>query len=329
MSIDEQTLQQKDRDFVWHPYTQMHDYAQRDLLLVDRAEGLMLYDSKGRGYFDTISSWWCVVHGHGHPVIKKYVREQLDRLGHVILAGISHESAILLAEKLIKITPPKLTKVFYSDNGSTTCEVAVKMSLQYWRHCGQPQRQGLVALERGYHGDTIGAMSLGGVPEFHQAFAHLMFPSHRVPPPYCYRCPAGMPEEVRSVAASAATTADAATETDPGSLPCDCRCLAPFEELLIREGERIAAFILEPRIMGAGGLIVYPAQWLRRAAELARRYQVHLIFDEVATGFGRTGTMFALESAGVSPDFLCLSKGLTNGTLPMAVTVTTNEIYQA
>lgn len=318
--MNEASLQQKDRACLWHPFTQQHDYAQRDLLLIDRAEGVMLYDGRGKGYFDTISSWWCILHGHGHPTMKAYVRAQLERLDQVLLAGTSHEPAILLAEKLVELTPPALNKVFYSDNGSTACEVAVKMSLQYWQQQGQPRRRGLVALERGYHGDTIGTMSLGGVPEFHQAFAHLMFSSHRVPPPYCYRCPAGMEPP----------PADAAGLDDPDApLACDCRCLAPLEKLLAEEGEGIAAFILEPRILAAGGMIIYPAAWLRRAAELTRRHGVHLIFDEVASGFGRTGRMFALESAGVTPDFLCLSKGLTGGMLPMAVTMTTDEVYQA
>lgn len=311
-------LQEKDRAHLWHPFTQMHDYAHRDLLLIDRAEGTRLYDHRGRAYFDTISSWWCIVHGHSHPLMQQYVKRQLERLDQVLLAGVSHEPAITLAEKLVGLTPAGLSKVFYSDNGSTACEVAVKLSLQYWRQSGQPQRRGLLALERGYHGDTIGTMSLGGVPEFHQTFAHLMFPSQRLTPPTCYRCPAGMepPEQLENGVAAE-------------RLRCDCQCLQPLAELLEREGERLAAFILEPRIMAAGGMIVYPAQWLRRAAELVRRHGVHLIFDEVATGFGRTGRMFALESAGVTPDFLCLSKGLTGGMLPMAVTMTSDEIYGA
>ncbi|MDF1614251.1 adenosylmethionine--8-amino-7-oxononanoate transaminase [Desulfurivibrio dismutans] len=315
--MNDDALMAQDREYIWHPFTQMHDYAQRDLLLVDRAQGIKLYDRQGREYFDTISSWWCIVHGHSHPTMQRYVREQLEKLDQVLLAGISHEPAIRLAAKLVELTPPGLDKVFYSDNGSTACEVAVKMSLQYWQQSGHPERQGLLALERGYHGDTIGTMSLGGVPEFHQAFAHLMFPSHRLTPPTCYRCPAGMP-------APLPPAVDGREQ-----LRCDCECLQPLAELLAREGERLAAFILEPRLMAAGGMIIYPAQWLRRAAELTRSYGVHLIFDEVATGFGRTGTMFALESAGVTPDFLCLSKGLTGGMLPMAVTMTSDEIYRA
>jgi adenosylmethionine-8-amino-7-oxononanoate transaminase len=300
------SLQEKDKQFLWHPYTQMHDYARRDLLLIDRAEGIMLFDHRGKRYFDTISSWWCILHGHNHPILTEKIRLQLTRLDQVLLAGTSHEPAILLAEQLVRLTPPRLSRVFYSDNGSTACEIAIKMSLQYWRQVGQPNRCQLVGVERGYHGDTIGTMSLGGVPEFYGPFAPLLFHSHRLPSPCCYRCPAGQSPEA-----------------------CDCQCLQPLAVLLADQGERISALIIEPLIQAAGGMIIYPAKYLQRLAGLTRVSGVHLIFDEVATGFGRTGTMFALEQAGVTPDFLCLSKGLTGGMLPMAATLTSEEIFQA
>ncbi|MBI5558266.1 MAG: adenosylmethionine--8-amino-7-oxononanoate transaminase [Deltaproteobacteria bacterium] len=300
------SLQARDKKFLWHPYTQMEDYAQRDILIIDRAEGLMLYDQQGKDYFDTISSWWCILHGHNHPTIKGFLRHQLDKLDHVLLAGASHEAAILLAEKLISLTPEKLTRIFYSDNGSTACEVALKMSLQYWRHTGRPGRKRFIALERGYHGDTIGTMSLGGVPDFHKEFAEILFQSFTIPSPYCYRCPAAQSPE-----------------------SCRLECLLPLRELLEREGENIAAIILEPLIQAAGGMRIYPARYLQELAELVQGHGVHLILDEVATGFGRTGKMFALEHAGITPDFLCLSKALTGGMLPMAATLTTEEIYQA
>lgn len=299
------TLQEKDKRFLWHPYTQMQDYAQRDLLLIDRAEGISLFDHQGKRYFDTISSWWCIVHGHSHPTITEKIRSQLTRLDQVLLAGTSHEPAILLAEQLVALAPPNLSRVFYSDNGSTACEIAIKMSLQYWRQIGQPNRCRLVGIERGYHGDTIGTMSLGGVPEFHGPFAPLLFSSHRLPSPYCYRCPVGQEQE-----------------------SCSCQCLQPLAELLADQGGQIAALIIEPLIQAAGGMIVYPPKYLQKLAALTREYGVHLIFDEVATGFGRTGTMFALEQAGAAPDFLCLSKGLTAGMLPMAATLTSEEIFQ-
>ncbi|HCC53312.1 MAG TPA: adenosylmethionine--8-amino-7-oxononanoate transaminase [Desulfobulbaceae bacterium] len=300
------SLQEKDKRFLWHPYTQMQDYAQRDLLFIDRAEGICLFDPQGKRYFDTISSWWCIVHGHGHPTITAKIGAQLARLDQVLLAGTSHEGAILLAEQLVRLAPPELARVFYSDNGSTACEIAIKMSLQYWRQVGQSDRCQLVGIERGYHGDTIGTMSLGGVPEFHGPFARLLFPSHRLPSPYCYRCPVGLKQET-----------------------CDCQCLQPLVKLLSEQGTQIAALIIEPLIQAAGGMIVYPVKYLQKLAALLKEYGVHLIFDEVATGFGRTGTMFALEQAGVAPDFLCLSKGLTAGMLPMAATLTSEEIFQA
>jgi adenosylmethionine-8-amino-7-oxononanoate transaminase len=303
---DRAELQAKNRKYLWQPYTQMQDYATREPPLIERAAGLLLHDLNGRRYYDTISSWWCILHGHNHPTVKRALAAQLDRLEHVLLAGVSHPAAILLAEKLVELTPASLAKVFYSDNGSTACEIAVKMSLQYWRHRGQPARNRFVALERGYHGDTIGTMSLGGVPEFHQAFKEMLFESYRLPSPCCYHCPMG---QVRD--------------------ECRLECLQPLEDLLEKEGTRIAGLILEPLIQAAGGMNIYPVAYLRKAAALAQAHGVHLILDEVATGFGRTGRMFALEYADLQPDFLCLSKGLTAGFLPLAATLTTDEVYSA
>ncbi len=300
------TLQEKDKKYLWHPYTQMQDFAQRDLLIIDRAEGSLLYDEKGKSYFDTISSWWCILHGHNHPTIKTFIKNQLDKLEQILLAGTSHESAILLAEKLVSITPEKLSKVFYSDNGSTACEVALKMSLQYFRHVGQPQRKRFIGLEAGYHGDTIGTMSIGGVPGFHKEFAEILFESYNVTSPHCYRCPMGKERKT-----------------------CHLECLQSLEDLLAKEGKNIAAMILEPLLQAAGGMRMYPARYLNKVRQLTAEHGVHLIFDEVATGFARTGKMFALEYAGVTPDFLCLSKGLTAGMMAMGATLTCDEVYQA
>ncbi len=315
-------LQQKDRDFIWHPYTQMKDFEQRDLLLVDRAEGIFLYDHEGRRYYDTISSWWCVMHGHNHPVIKEAVKKQLDRLEQVHFAATTHEGAIRLGEYLVSITPPVLSKVFFSDNGSTANEVALKMSFQYRIIKGDEQRSRFVSLERGYHGDTIGTISLGGVPAFEGPFKPLTFDSYRIPAPYCYRCPMGCEAPSKS-------TWDDVSQGPFSTLNCSLECLNPFRKLLAEKGGSITALILEPLLMGAGGIIVYPAEYLREIAAMCRQHDIHLIFDEVATGFGRTGTMFALEQAGIVPDFLCLSKGLTGGYLPLAATITTDEIYNA
>ena len=316
--IPEVDLLELDRRYLWHPYTQMKDFEKDDPLFVDRADGVFLFDAQGRRYYDTISSWWCILHGHNHPGIKAAIRDQLDRLEHVHFAGTTHEGAIRLAEKLVALTPDGLSKVFYSDNGSTACEVAIKMSLQYWKHMGETRRESFVSLERGYHGDTIGAMSLGGVPSFKGPFDALTFDSYRIPSPYCYRCPYKFRHSARSQDHSITK-----------SLNCSIECLDPLEKLLADKGHEIAGIILEPLLQAAGGMIAYPVQYLKRLAGLASHHRIHLILDEVATGFGRTGRMFAFEHAGIAPDFLCLSKGLTAGFIPMAATITTDDVYHA
>jgi len=290
----------------WHPYTQMSSHAAEPPLRVERAEGLFLFDADGNRYYDAISSWWCVVHGHGHPRIREAAARQMERLDHVLFAGVTHESAELLSERLVSLAPEGLARVFFSDNGSTAVEVALKMSLQYWRNVGRPEKTRFVCLDLGYHGDTTGCMSVSGVEAFRNAFRPILFPARRVPAPYCYRCPMGL--------------------AYPG---CGAACVREMEKAL-EEGEgQVAAVILEPLLMAAGGMIVYPPEFLAEAARLARSFDAHLIVDEVATGFGRTGTMFACERAGVSPDFLCLSKGLTSGTMPFAATLATERVYEA
>ena len=306
-----------DLEFIWHPYTQMKDCGRFPPILIKRAKGIKLYDSQGNFYYDTISSWWCNVHGHNHPKIKAAIKKQLDSLEHVLFAGFTHTPAILLARKLISISPGKLTKVFFSDNGSTSVEVALKMSFQYWRNIGEIKKTKFVTLDYGYHGDTIGTMSVSGVGLFNQVFSPLFFPSFRVPSPYCYRCPM---DKSRSCAQG----------RDKDETPCDIDCIASLENLLEQKSETISAIILEPMVMAAGGMIVYPKEYLLKAANLAKKFNVHLILDEVATGFGRTAKMFACEYVNnVAPDFLCLSKGLTAGYLPLAATLTTDKIYKA
>ena len=297
---------EKDLKYIWHPYTQMKDCETLPPILIEKAKGIKLYDNKGNIYYDTISSWWCNVHGHNHPKIKAAIKKQLNSLEHTLFAGFTHKPAILLAERLVSITPEALTRVFFSDNGATAVETALKMSFQYWQNIGEKRKIRFVSLDNGYHGDTLGAMSVGGVEQFNAVFSPLFFPSFKAPSPYCYRCPMG--KERAS---------------------CNLDCLKPLEEILKNNGEKIAAMILEPLIMAAGGMIVYPKEYLEKAAILVRKYNVHLIVDEVATGFGRTGKMFACEHVNIQPDFMCLSKGITAGFLPLAVTLTTDRIYYA
>ncbi len=311
-SMDINRLLEIDRQLIWHPYTQMKDFEKRSLLFVDRAKGVYLYDVEGKRYFDTISSWWCITHGHNHPIIARRIKDQLERLDQVHFAGTTHQGPIHLAERLNGLLPERLTKFFFSDNGSTAVEVALKMSFQYWKNIGVENRELFVSLEGGYHGDTIGTMSLGGVAAFEGPFSRLTFDSLKVPAPYCFRCPAGQekyhPAHGRR---------------------CNLECFDIMEDMVRKQAENICAIIVEPLLMGAGGMIVYPEEYLVRLRALCDDIQAHLIFDEVATGFGRTGRMFAFEQAGVTPDFLCLSKGITGGTLPLAVTVTSREVFDA
>ncbi|MCX5748660.1 MAG: adenosylmethionine--8-amino-7-oxononanoate transaminase [Candidatus Saganbacteria bacterium] len=296
----------KDLKYNWHPYTQMKDHETLPPIFIKKAKGIKLFDDNGTWYYDTISSWWCNVHGHNHPHITKAVNKQLKKLDHVPFAGFTHEPAIKLSEKLISIAPKGLTRVFYSDNGSTAVETAVKMSLQYWNNIRRPKKNKFVHLDLGYHGDTAGTMSLGGVDIFNKVFTPLFFKSYKVPTPYCYRCPVKKERK-----------------------DCAIECIKPLEKLLEEKNKEISAFIIEPMVLGAAGMIIYPVEYLKKAYKLCKKYNVHFIADEVASGFGRTGKMFACEWAGISPDFLCLSKGLTSGILPLAATLTTRKVYKA
>lgn len=296
----------RDLKINWHPYTQAKDCRAFPPIMIDHARGLKLYDTKGSFYYDTISSWWCNVHGHSHPKIVEAVTKQIKKLDHVLFAGFTHKNAILLAERLVSIAPKNLKRVFFSDNGSTAVETALKMSFQYWHNTGSRKKTKFVSLDAGYHGDTIGAMSVGGVGLFNEVFSPLFFKSFKAPSPYCYRCPMGKNRE-----------------------SCAIECIKPLEAILKKHSREIAGIILEPLVMAAGGMIIYSKEYLAKVAALAEEYNIHLILDEVATGFGRTGRMFACEHANVKPDFICLSKGVTSGTLPLGVTLTTEKIFEA
>ena len=304
--MNKEELLKKDKAHIWHPYTQMKDCENMPPVPIVRAKGVELFDIDGNFYYDTISSWWCNVHGHCHPAIINAVKKQLDSFEHVLFAGFTHAPAVELSEKLAAIAPPGLTRVFFSDNGSTAVEVALKMSFQFWKNTGKKGKEKFLSLDLAYHGDTLGAMSVSGVGLYNRVFEPLFFDTYRAPTPYCYRCPVSKERE-----------------------SCSIDCLAKVEEILKKHSEEIAALILEPILMGAGGMIIYPAGYLKGIRELSSKYNVHLIADEVASGFGRTGKMFACEHAGIRPDLMCISKGVTSGYLPLAATLATDEIYNA
>jgi adenosylmethionine-8-amino-7-oxononanoate aminotransferase len=277
-----------DRQFLWHPFTQQQGWSEEPPVIIERAEGTTLYDTDGNAYIDGVSSLWCNVHGHGHHLIDAGLRIQLERLAHSTMLGLSHRPGIELARRLVELAPTGLSRVFYSDDGSTANEVALKMAFQWWHQRGQPQRSGFICLRDAYHGDTIGSVSVGGIDLFHSLYRPLLFDAWRA---------------------------------DPG----DAEHLA---SLLQQHGRRVAAVIVEPLVQGAAGMLVHPSGYLRRVRELCDEHGVFLICDEVATGFGRTGRMFACEHERVAPDFLCLAKGLTGGYLPLAATLTSERVYE-
>ncbi len=299
-----QNLVARDQRCIWHPYTQMKT-APPPLPIV-RGEGVYLITEDGRRILDGISSWWVNIHGHSHPRLNEALAAQARELEHVVFAGCTHPPAVELAERLVRILPPGLTRVFYSDNGSTAVEVALKLAVQYWRNQGRPERHRFITMHHAYHGDTVGAMSASEASLFTRPFAPLLFEVDRAASPYCYRCPVGL--ERRS---------------------CAIDCLGSLEAALERAGDTVAAVVVEPMLQAAGGMIVWPAEFLAGVRRLCDRFGVLLIADEVLTGFGRTGQLFACNHAGVVPDLICLSKALTAGYLPLAATVATEAIYEA
>lgn len=300
-----QQLAQWDRTLVWHPFTQMAEY---EPLIIERAEGCTLVDIHGRRYLDGVSSLWCNVHGHRHPRIDEAIRRQLEQVAHVTLLGVSNPATIRLARRLVDVAPRGLEHAFFSDDGATAVEAALKMAFQYWRQCTppKPEKRVYVALGDAYHGDTLGSVSVGGVERFHAMFRPLLFETLRLPAPNPYRPPPGV------------EAVDLARH-----------CLQQLEKLLAEHHHRIAAMVIEPLVQAAAGMIVHPPGYLRGVRELTRRYGVLLIADEVAVGMGRTGKMFACQHEDVTPDFLCLAKGLTGGYLPLAATLTTHAVWEA
>ena len=291
-------MMQRDLDRIWHPCTQMKDHETLPLVPVKSAKGVYLYDFEGRSYIDAISSWWVNLFGHANSYINEKVKSQLDTLEHVLLAGFTHEPAVELAERLVKITPEALQKVFYVDNGSSAVEAALKMSYHYHRNCGESKSL-FLSLTNSYHGETIGALSVGDVALYKETYEPLLIANLQVP----------VPKDQTSEAAQEA--------------------LQVLEKVLRERGDEIAAFIVEPLIQGAGSMHMYHPDYLAGARALTLRYGIHLIADEIMTGFGRTGRMFACDHAKISPDFMTLSKGLTGGYLPLSVVMTTEDVYRA
>ncbi|MDN6876657.1 adenosylmethionine-8-amino-7-oxononanoate aminotransferase [Pseudomonas citronellolis] len=297
---------QRDLEVLWHPCTQMKDHERLPVIPIRRGKGVWLEDFEGKRYLDAVSSWWVNVFGHANPRINQRIKDQVDQLEHVILAGFTHAPVVELSERLVRLTPEGLSRVFYADNGSSGIEVALKMSYHYWQNCGQPAKKRFVTLTNSYHGETVAAMSVGDVALFTETYKSLLLDTLKVPSPDCYLRAEGESWEAHSRA-----------------------MFEHMERTLEQHHREVAAVIVEPLIQGAGGMRMYHPVYLKLLREACDRYGVHLIHDEIAVGFGRTGTMFACEQAGITPDFLVLSKALTGGYLPMAAVLTTDTVYQA
>jgi adenosylmethionine-8-amino-7-oxononanoate aminotransferase len=308
MTPHREQLEDWDRRHVWHPFTPMQTYTAEPPLIVAEARGCLLIDLDGREYIDGVSSLWCNVHGHRVPELDQAVREQLDRVAHTTLLGLASVPSIVLARRLVELAPPGLTRVFYSDDGATAVEVALKMAFQYWRQCPtpRPDKTRFLSLTSAYHGDTLGDVAVGDLGRFHHLFAPLLFPTLRAPAPYCYRCPLGLERST-----------------------CKVDCADRLVELVRGNADTLAAVVVEPLVQGAAGMITAPEGFLRRVRQVTAECGVLLIADEVAVGFGRTGTLFACAQEGVTPDFLCVAKGLTGGYLPLAATLTTEQVFDA
>lgn len=298
-------LEKKDLEYIWHPASQMKDYETLKPMIIKEGKGIYLYDIEGKEYMDCISSWWCNLFGHANERINKAIVNQINNIEHVIFANFSHVPAIELSEKLVKLTKDNLNKVFFADNGSSAVEIALKMSFQYHYQNGNKTKTKFVTLENAYHGETVGALSVGGIDEYSQIYAPMMMDTVRVKGPDCINCK--FKKSIEN---------------------CQCECFKDMEKALEENHENIAGVIIEPMIQGAGGMKIYKKDYLIKLRELCDKYDIHLIADEIAVGFGRTGKMFAMEHSGVYPDLMCLSKGLTGGYMPMSVVMATNEIYE-
>ena len=304
--MSNKNLLERSLNSVWHPCTQMKQHETLPLVPISRGEGIWLHDFDGGRYLDAISSWWVNLFGHSNPRINTAIRDQLDRLEHVMLAGFTHEPVVQLSERLIQIVPGRLGHCFYGSDGASATEIALKMSFHYWHNVGHPEKNNFISLQNGYHGETLGALSVTDVALFRETYSPLLRHSNHVRTPDWRYADQGESPKVYAL-----------------------RAAAQLEDFLVRHHTKTAALILEPLIQGAAGMGMYHSDYLKHAREICDRYQIHLIADEIAVGFGRTGTLFACEQADIAPDFLCLAKGLSGGYLPLSVVMTTDSIYQA
>lgn len=300
------SLQQKDLQYIWHPCSQMKDYEDFPPIVIERGKGAYLYDVEGKSYLDAVSSWWVNLFGHANDRINRALSEQVQKLEHVIFANFSHEPAIDLAQEIVRITPEGLDKVFFADNGSAAVEAALKMSFHYHQQTGHPGKTKFAAVTDAYHGETLGALAVGDLDLYSKIYKPLMMNTFRAAGPDCYRCPCGENRDA-----------------------CDAPCFEALERLVKEHADEICAVIIEPLVQCAAGMKIYPPVYLRKLRDLCTKHNVHFIADEIAVGFGRTGKMFACEHAGIRPDMLCLSKGITAGYLPLSLVVTTDDMYSA
>jgi adenosylmethionine-8-amino-7-oxononanoate aminotransferase len=300
-------IEKIDKEFVWHPFTQMLDWEKENNIVIEKGDGIYLYDIHGNKYIDGVSSLWVNIHGHNNKELNDAIKDQIDKISHSTLLGLANVPSSVLAEKLIEIAPASLKKVFYSDSGSTSVEIAIKVAFQYFRQKGSKykNKKKFIAATSAYHGDTIGSVSIGGMELFHSIYKPLLFDTLRITYPYCYRCPFNL------------------------KYPnCELYCAKEAEKIIAYYADQAAAVVIEPMIQGASGMITMPAGYMKKIEKVCRDNEVLLIIDEVATGFGRTGKMFACEHEDINPDAMCIAKGITGGYLPMAATLFSQEIYE-
>ncbi len=298
--------QKEDLKHIWHPCSQMKDYEELPPIVIEKGQGINLYDINGKEYKDVVSSWWCNLLGHCNPVISKRLKEQADKLEHVIFANFSHKPVIELCMRLQKLLPKGLTKFNFADNGSSAIEMAMKLSFQYFQQTGFSEKKRFMALSDAYHGETIGALSIGACDLYSKIYKPILLDVIRIQAPDCYRCPFNKNRQ-----------------------NCNCECFCDCEKQFEKYGAQTAAILVEPLLQGSAGMKIYPALYLKKLREICDKYNVHLILDEIATGFYRTGKMFACNHANITPDIMCVSKGLTGGYMPMAIAITTDKIYNA